>query len=131
VAAARARRSTTAEWSTGTAEQIAAAKGAGEEDAEEQDTRTRKERGQDEMLYERDYQRTRKGRGGSRPRRRGSSPAERLGAVRLPASGGVTVDDGAGLLLGLFAYAVVLQWFEGGAPQVKRFLAAKFVNKTG
>jgi hypothetical protein len=124
VAAARARRSTTADWATGTNEQIEAAKG----EPAEGDTRTRQQRGRDSLDYERDGQRRR--RGGSGARRR-SSPADRVGAARLPLSGGVTVDDGAGLILGLFAYAVVLQWFKGGAPQVKRFLAAKFVNKVG
>jgi len=66
---------------------------------------------------------------GSRRRRRGV--VERVGATRVPLSGGVTVDDGAGLLLGIFAWAVALQYFRGGMPQVREFLAAKFLNKTG
>jgi len=56
---------------------------------------------------------------------------DRVGAARVPLGGGVTIDDGAGLLLGVFAWAVALQYFRGGMPQVQKFLAAKFLNKPG
>jgi hypothetical protein len=48
-----------------------------------------------------------------------------------PIAPGVTVDDGAGLLLGLFAWVLTMQYLRGGTPQVKRWLRAKFLNQTG
>lgn len=39
------------------------------------------------------------------------------------------VSDGAGLLLGMVAYALLINYLKGGAPQVRGWLAAKFINK--
>lgn len=52
---------------------------------------------------------------------RGSAVAD----VRAPA----VVNDGAGFLLGLVLYALALNYLQGGTPQVKGWLGAKFVNK--
>lgn len=49
----------------------------------------------------------------------------------LPAVPRVTVEDGASLVLGVFAWVLTMQYLRGGAPQVKRFLRAKFLNQTG
>lgn len=38
------------------------------------------------------------------------------------------VSDGAGLILGLFAYAVLVAFLEGGPDGLRRWLAAKFIN---
>ncbi len=42
----------------------------------------------------------------------------------------VGVDDGAGLLLGLFAYALAHAYLVGGPAGAKAWLAAKFLNRT-
>ena len=39
--------------------------------------------------------------------------------------------SGAGFVLGLVAWAVAINYMQGGLPQVKRLAAAKFLNKTG
>jgi hypothetical protein len=37
---------------------------------------------------------------------------------------------GAGLVLGVLAWAVALNYIRGGTPQVRKLLRAKFLNKT-
>jgi hypothetical protein len=44
--------------------------------------------------------------------------------------GGELVDDGAGFILGLLAYALFLAYARGGWDGVKAWTAAKFLNKT-
>ena len=44
-------------------------------------------------------------------------------------SSGGAAQEGAGFLLGLFAYALLLNYLRGGVPQVKGWLGAKFLNK--
>jgi hypothetical protein len=39
------------------------------------------------------------------------------------------VHDGAGFLLGLFLYAMALNYIRGGAPATRGWLGAKFLNK--
>jgi len=41
------------------------------------------------------------------------------------------VDDGAGFLLGMLAFALVFAYLEGGTAGVRRWIAAKFVNAGG
>ena len=48
-----------------------------------------------------------------------------------PSIGSVSVDDGAGLLLGLFAYALAHAFLVAGPAGAKAWLAAKFLNRTG
>ena len=49
--------------------------------------------------------------------------------ARAPLAPGITVDDGAGLLLGLIAWVIALQYIRGGPAAVRAWLAAKFLNK--
>jgi hypothetical protein len=44
-------------------------------------------------------------------------------------NGGVA-DTGAGILLGIFAYALLANYLEGGAGRVKWWLGMKFVNRS-
>lgn len=37
---------------------------------------------------------------------------------------------GGGFLLGLFTWALAMNYLRGGSPQVRKFLAAKFLNRT-
>jgi hypothetical protein len=48
----------------------------------------------------------------------------------MPAGTTAAVSTGSGFLLGVFAWAVGLAYLRGGAPEVRRFMAAKFLNKT-
>jgi hypothetical protein len=48
------------------------------------------------------------------------------GLPAMPAA----VSSGSGFLLGVFAWALGLAYLRGGAPEVRRFMAAKFLNKT-
>lgn len=48
------------------------------------------------------------------------------GAVVMPAA----VGTGSGFLLGVFAWALGLAYLRGGSSEVRRFMAAKFLNKT-
>lgn len=45
------------------------------------------------------------------------------------ARGGSIANDGAGFLLGLFAYALLANYLRFGVPGVKGWLAAKFINR--
>lgn len=56
-------------------------------------------------------------------------PASPGGGPSLPVLP-AAAQTGSGFLLGLFAWACGLAYLRGGAPEVKRFLAAKFFNKT-
>ncbi len=48
-----------------------------------------------------------------------------------PSLGSVSVDDGAGLLLGLVAYALVHAYLVGGPAGARAWVAAKWLNRTG
>lgn len=66
---------------------------------------------------------------GREPRRRRARDAtRRLGSAR---AAGVTVDDGAGVLLGALVWVLVLQYLQGGMTQVRAWLNAKFLNRVG
>lgn len=52
-----------------------------------------------------------------------SAPAKSSSRVKPP--------SGGGFVLGILAYALVLNYLQGGPTQVRRWLAAKFVNRTG
>lgn len=54
-------------------------------------------------------------------------PASPGGGLPLPAA----ASTGSGFLLGLFAWALGLAYLQNGSTGVKKFLAAKFLNKTG
>lgn len=62
-----------------------------------------------------------------------SSPVRVVRASAAPwgavANNGAT-QAGGGFLLGVFAWAVGLAYVRGGSAEVRRFLAAKFFNKT-
>lgn len=45
------------------------------------------------------------------------------------AKAGSLANDGAGFLLGLFAYALLANYLRNGVPGVKGWLAAKFLNR--
>jgi hypothetical protein len=49
----------------------------------------------------------------------------------LGKTGARLADDGAGFFVGLFAYAVLVNYLRGGVPGAKAWLAAKFLNRTG
>ncbi len=61
--------------------------------------------------------------GGPAPSTSSARPTTVSKPVRLP--------SGGGFVLGVLAYAVVLNYLQGGPTQVRRWLAAKFVNRTG
>lgn len=65
------------------------------------------------------------GGGSSRPLRSGGSG----GRLALPRGISGGVDEGAGLIAGLVAYALFLAYLRGGTPAVKSWLSAKFINK--
>ena len=80
-----------------------------------------------------DEENTRLGLDGSTPEPAVSTPAPAptssgagAAAPAMPAA----VSTGSGFLLGVFAWALGLAYLRGGAPEVKRFMAAKFLNKT-
>jgi hypothetical protein len=56
-------------------------------------------------------------------------PASPGGGPSLPAMPAAAA-TGSGFLLGLFGWALGLAYLRGGAPEVKRFMAAKFLNQT-
>jgi hypothetical protein len=58
------------------------------------------------------------------------SPASPGGGFSVPAIP-AAVSTGSGFLLGVGAWAIGLAYLRGGAPEVRRFLAAKFFNKVG
>lgn len=55
-------------------------------------------------------------------------PASPGGGLSLPATP-AAVGTGSGFLLGVFAWALGLAYLQGGPAGVKKFLAAKFLNK--
>ena len=57
------------------------------------------------------------------------APASSGGGLSLPATP-ATVGTGSGFLLGVFAWALGLAYLQGGSAGVKKFLTAKFLNKT-
>jgi hypothetical protein len=58
------------------------------------------------------------------------SPASPGGGPSLPSvSVPGSVQTGSGFLLGVFAWAVGLAYLRGGTPEVRKFFAAKFLNK--
>lgn len=63
------------------------------------------------------------------------APAAEPAPVAETRSGGVVrgmepATSGAGAVLGVLVWVVVSNFIEGGAPQVKRLLRAKFFNRT-
>lgn len=60
----------------------------------------------------------------------GSRSAPRSSARRGTLGGAPSLHDGAGLLLGAFAYALFINYVRGGFPQMKAWLRAKFLNDT-
>lgn len=58
-------------------------------------------------------------------RDRALSTAAGVPSVRGPGF----VNDGAGMILGLILYALALNYLQGGAPQARGWIAAKFINK--
>jgi hypothetical protein len=62
----------------------------------------------------------------------GVQRAARGSSVRpRPLRGGGVVDNGAGVVLGLFGYALVINWIRGGSGQSWAWIRAKFMNQTG
>jgi len=59
----------------------------------------------------------------------GPPPASPGGGPSLPAMP-AAASTGSGFLLGVFAWAVGLAYLQGGSAGVRKFLAAKFLNKT-
>jgi hypothetical protein len=58
-------------------------------------------------------------------------PASPGGGPSLPSmSVPASMQTGSGFLLGVFAWAVGLAYLRGGPAEVRKFLAAKFLNKT-
>jgi len=55
-------------------------------------------------------------------------PASPGGGLSLPAAP-AAASTGSGFLLGVFAWALGLAYLQGGSAGVKKFLAAKFLNK--
>lgn len=53
------------------------------------------------------------------------APTSSGAGVAVPAA----VSSGSGFLLGVFAWALGLAYLRGGGAEVKRFVAAKFLNK--
>lgn len=53
-----------------------------------------------------------------------------LARGRSPVPGGNVAEEGAGFLLGLFAYALLVNFLRAGPAGVRAWLAAKFINKT-
>jgi hypothetical protein len=49
----------------------------------------------------------------------------------LGKTGARLADDGAGFFVGMFAYAVLVNYLRGGVPGAKAWLAAKFLNRVG
>lgn len=47
-----------------------------------------------------------------------------------PVRGMEPASSGAGFVLGLLVWTVAVNYVQGGVPQVRRLLAAKFLNKT-
>lgn len=60
-----------------------------------------------------------------------AAPAPTSSGVGLSVPGSVSAaaGTGGGFLLGLFGWALGLAYLRGGAPEVRRLLAAKFLNK--
>jgi hypothetical protein len=87
-----------------------------------QDTRTRLQRGQDELAYERDYRR-------GKARQRGSSGRRRALTERDLPGVGLSVNDSAGFVLGMLAWVLTVQYIRGGTAGVKAWLRAKFLNQ--
>lgn len=54
------------------------------------------------------------------------------GGARMPnwLTGAPSITDGSGLLLGMFGYALAVNFLRGGTPQMKAWVTAKFLNKT-
>ena len=57
------------------------------------------------------------------------APSRSGGPGARPTSTATVSQQGAGLFVGLIAYALLVNYIRGGTPQVKGWLAAKFMNK--
>jgi hypothetical protein len=58
---------------------------------------------------------------------RAESRSERIGSVRE--RGGSVANDGAGIILGLVGYALLVNYLQGGVAGTRAWLAAKFLNR--
>jgi hypothetical protein len=58
------------------------------------------------------------------------APTSSGAGLSMPGSVGAAANAGGGFLLGLFAWALGLAYLRGGPTEVKKLLAAKFLNKT-
>jgi hypothetical protein len=124
-------RSTKAKETTGTSEQIRRAKNgdgqvtpeearAAEEEfdvgVEKERTKYRKEGAKEQRQATR----------GQARRTLGQRAVQRVGSYEVS---GVSVDDGAGLILGLMVWVVVLNFIRNGPDGVRALLRAKFLNQ--
>lgn len=101
-----------------------------EASGESEDTRTRQQRGRDELGYARDYrQRPQQGQKRERASRTRERAIQRVSSAEAPIVG-MSVDDGAGVLLGFLVWIVVLNYIQGGRERVTQLLKAKFFNQT-
>lgn len=68
-------------------------------------------------------------RGGAGASSSSPSPGRGSGSARSTGRPTRLANDGAGFLLGLFAYALLHNYLRGGVPQAKAWLSAKFLNR--
>jgi len=121
--ASRARRSTKAGFATGTSEQISRAKD-GEQVTPEQ-IRATEESFDKDVEQERSKQRNI----GAKQQRRKTFSKRAYEGIAGYEVGGVSLEDGAGLILGFMAWVVVLRYIKDGPQGVRDLLKAKFLNK--
>jgi hypothetical protein len=120
-------RSTKAKETTGTSEQIRRAK-----NGDGQVTPAEARAAEEEFDVGVEKERTKYRREGARQQRQATRrtvvqrTVQRVGSYEV---GGVSVDDGAGLILGLMAWVVVLNFIRNGPDGVKALLRAKFLNQ--
>jgi hypothetical protein len=120
-------RSTKAKTTTGTAEQIRRAK-----NGDGQVTPAEARAAEQEFDVGVEKERTKYRKEGARQQRQATRrtvvqrTVQRVGSYEV---GGVSVDDGAGLILGLMVWVVVLNFIRNGPDGVKTLLRAKFLNQ--
>jgi hypothetical protein len=125
--AQRTRRSTKAKETTGTSEQIRRAKnGNGQVTPEEARA------AEQEFDVGVEKERTKYRKEGAKQQRQATRrtvvqrTVQRVGGYEV---GGVSIDDGAGLILGFMVWVVVLNFIRNGPDGVKALLRAKFLNQ--
>jgi hypothetical protein len=64
------------------------------------------------------------------PPRAAPAPTSSGAGLSIPAPVAAAAGTGGGFLLGLFGWALGLAYLRGGSPEVRKLLAAKFLNKT-